>query len=980
MEPFLKQVAVKYLTGPEISSYCFIFPNRRSSAFFRKYLAESASFPFVAPKMVTINELFCRGADVEPMDRVNQLLVLYDCYKELNPNPEPLDEFFFWGDVILSDFNDVDKWLADPKQLYANVSDLKEIQDSYSYLTDNQREAIAEFLSHFSGRNGKLSADIFGESPVKGRFWEIWRILHPLYVSFREALSARGAAYEGMIYRALADKVSEGSVKDVLGRMFPRTEKFIFVGLNALNECEKVLLRKMRDAGIAEFCWDYSGPMITDSCNRSSFFMSRNVEEFPQAGQWDGDALGTPRFRVVSVPSSVGQAKCLPEIFKEIASSQTGGDLSKVGRLEDDGADCAVVLPDEALLMPVLNTIPPEIGDINVTMGYPMSSGALYSLVSDLISLQIHSVSRGGRTMFYHRQVWSVFSNGIFRRAAAKEVEDVVVQVKKNAKYYVPEDDLRGSALTELLFRRVVDDPKSDSPLQIRNLEKYLLEIISYVATAMKDDGGMALELEFAKECYRSVNMLLRIDLPVRPQTYAGLLDSLLGGVSVPFSGEPLKGLQIMGPLETRALDFRNVVILSSNEGMFPKRNVSSSFIPPELRKGFGLPTYEFQDAVWAYYFYRLVTRAENVWMLYDSRTEGMKQGEESRYIKQLQYHFNIPLERYVATSAVSVSSVPAEIPKTEEDMEAIRKIWYSATAVQNYLACPAKFYYSSVKMLKTQEEVAGSIDNAMFGNVYHDTMYCLYCGEEAMAAREPVDKRFSKYVPMRRIAKDYLQGWRRREKEIKEKVDSFICLELNSFEVSGRDLVVSDVIVRYVLKTIDRDIEQMGQRDSFELYGLELELTGELEGHRFIGYIDRLDGLSSCGDAVRVVDYKTGKVSDRESGEINGQNAAKTVDALFNGNSQSRPKILLQFFIYDFLVRQNRDLTGKRLQNCVYSVSDMFKDIPRTNDVCDVFCGMVEERLLELLAEIDSPEKPFSRTDDLRVCEYCDFRMICGR
>ena len=360
--------------------------------------------------------------------------------------------------------------------------------------------------------------------------------------------------------------------------------------------------------------------------------------------------------------------------------------------------------------------------------------------------------------MFYHRQVWSVFSNGIFRRVATQEAEDVVAQVKQGAKYYVPEDDLRGSALTELLFRRVVDDPKSDSAEQIRNLGKYLLEVVSQIAPALKDDGGMALEMEYAKEFYRSVNILMRTDLPVRPQTYAALLDSLLRSVSVPFRGEPLKGLQIMGPLETRALDFRNVVILSSNEGMFPKRSVSSSFIPPELRKGFGLPTYEFQDAVWAYYFYRLITRAENVWILYDSRTEGMKQGEESRYIKQLQYHFNVPIERYVATAGVSISSTPSEILKTEEDMEAIGNVWYSASAIQNYLACPARFYYYSVKKLKPQEEVAGSLDNAMFGNVYHDTMFCLYCGEEAMAAREPVDKRFSKYEPMRRITKEYLE------------------------------------------------------------------------------------------------------------------------------------------------------------------------------------------------------------------------------
>ena len=274
--------------------------------------------------------------------------------------------------------------------------------------------------------------------------------------------------------------------------------------------------------------------------------------------------------------------------------------------------------------------------------------------------------------------------------------------------------------MLDVLFRPVITDPKAASEGQIRNFSQYQKEVICAVAASLAGDMSLALELEYAKEYHKSINVLQEIGLEVLPVTYVRILTQILGSVSVPFRGEPLKGLQIMGPLETRALDFSNLVILSANEGVFPSRSVSSSFIPPELRKGFGLPTYEYQDSVWAYYFYRMISRASKVWMLVDSRTEGMKSGEESRYIKQLEYHFNVPVKRYVVKFGGMKTSQMPVIEKTGDDVDKIKATVLSATALQNYLACTAKFYYSTIKGLKLEEEVTESIDYGMFGVVYH--------------------------------------------------------------------------------------------------------------------------------------------------------------------------------------------------------------------------------------------------------------------
>ena len=971
MKPFLKQVADHYYMKGDVSERTFVFPNRRSMMFFRKYLSEAVAQnspqPLLAPKMVTINDLFGSMSGLVTADRVTLLLELYECYVSLNSKAESLDEFIFWGDVILGDFDDVDKYLVNPDQLFANVADFKAIQDTFSYLSVEQREALEAFIGHFSDRSGKLTVDIDSNDPnVKERFLQIWTLLLPLYKKFNERLKSKGLAYEGMIYRELATGKGADSEK---------REQYVFAGLNALNECEKNVLRSLMNVGAAEFCWDWSGEMATDDKNKASFFMKNNVKEFPQAFTPDREGLGVPEFNVLNVPSSYGQVKHLKSILENLS--------------DPTGAQTAVVLPDESLLMPLLNSVPESVPDINVTMGYPLSASSVYVLMSDIAKMQMHMRQKPSGWQFYHKHVWDIISSGLFRTLT--EGEDMVIcrekadAVRKEGRFYIPQEDLNGHPLMDLIFRPVLKDMSSTDPEQIDAFAEYLQKVLSSIAPIMMGNQETAIELEAAKVFYTSVNSLRSRRLSVMPSTFIRLVEQLASGASVPFKGEPLKGMQIMGPLETRALDFRNVVVLSCNEGMFPRRSVSSSFIPPELRKAFNLPTYEYQDAVWAYYFYRMVSRAEKVWLVYDSRTEGLKRGEESRYIKQLKYHYDLTLNEYVADAELAAFDKEDDIvAKTDEVMDIIGKMTFSASALQNYVFCPMKFYYMSVLKIKADEDVAESLDNAMIGNVYHNTMWALYFGDEAMMSDSPFEKMENQPDKgVDEVTLEYLEKWQSEEMHsvIQTKVESLMKAELNVDEIRGRDLVVRSVIVRYVLETIRKDVALLKRTGvgSFNMIGLEKKVAADICGCRFFGVMDRVDSLMP--GTIRLVDYKSGADSQNVL-SVTDESAETVVARVFDEpySTKKEYKAALQFHIYDRMLRETGLSDGLQICNSLYSTSEMFKGVPTVFPVNGRFSRLMDERLEGLLAELRNKDVPFRRTAETDACKYCDFKMICGR
>ena len=924
MTPFLKQVARHYYTGAgvDICRLCFIFPNRRALRFFEHYLGEEIASgsggPVLSPQLFTMNDFFYRTVGARPSDRIFLLLELYKCYSALNPEAEPLDDFIFWGDTLLGDFDDIDKYLVNPEHLFANVSELKDMQDDWSWLSPAQREAVERFTRHF-----------LTPGSVKEGFLRIWRILLPLYRNFNEALRKQGCSYEGMVYRELAERLAEESAADLMGARHPYSARFIFIGLNALNECEKALLRKMHRAGLCEFCWDYRSEYIKDFNNKSSLFLKDFTIEFPSSFEPDPEGLPQAEFNVISVPGGIAQAKMLPGIFARCKP--------------DPGIETAVVLPDEKMLIPVLNSIPEHIGKLNVTMGYPISGSQLWSLLGDLSALQLHLRQKDGQWHFYHRPLWAVLSNSIVRTVLPEETSARLEELRGRRLFYIPEIALKGDSVLETLFRPVVTENAPD-PAQVRRICLWLQDVLTVLAPALKQEADMQMEIDFAKICHESLGGLLKSELALLPQSLFRLVTQLLSPATVPFEGEPLEGLQIMGPLELRAMDFDNLIILNFNEGVFPRRSVSASFIPPELRRGFGLPTYEYQDAVWAYYFYRMIQRASRVWMVYDSRTEGLKGGEPSRYLYQLEMHFGVKVNHFEALSPLGRGSDSNEIPKTAGQLERLHGSYLSASAVKTYLDCPVKFFYSKVEALKAEKELSESLDPGMLGTVLHETMCELY------PAGSVLDKQF-----LAALLKD--------KARIRPVVEKNIRVQLGSFEITGRNLVFADVVCSYVEAVLKADLKQVETTGPIRILGVEQEEKMTIGGFRFIGYIDRLDSLSP--GTLRVVDYKTGRV--------------EPADLHFDDKTAAVPQIGLQLYLYKRLIEGKAG--GAGISGAIYQPASLMSGGPVAEHSLDeVFCARMESELGAVLENISDLNQAWQRTEDRGKCSFCDFRAICGR
>jgi len=961
MNGFLKQIARHYCTGKsDYSQILFVFPSRRAMAFFVKALREIAAAeggkPFIAPASVSIDDFFWSLSPYDKADRISLIVSLYKSYVSLHKNTsecEGLDDFLFWGDVILNDFSDVDKYCVDAHDLFRNVSELKDMQDDYSDLDPIQVNAIRKFLAHFrsDGENGV----------VKENFARIWNLLGPLYEQFTSSLKNAGKAYDGMMLRELAESVRKVTSADILHTVYPDCDKVVFCGLNVLSTAEKKILSSLKDARLADFCWDYSSDWIKNSENRSSYFMEDNLRQFGQAFSLEScDRI--PRIEVISVPSATGQTKMVSSMLE---NGYADGDVNT-----------AVILPDEALLLPLLNSLPENVQKVNVTMGCPMSSSTFFCLVRDLLRLQQNIRMKDGRPNFYHKYVRNVMDSNIIAAVADEATRSVFARVRNEGRYYVPSESLAGSQLCELIFRKVVpvaDEDVADRKAVMADIRNYLLDILYYIGNAIVSDDGLTKnctrELDFAMECIKQINLLANGELELMPKTYMRLIERTLSSISVPFKGEPLEGLQIMGPLETRALDFETVFILSSNEGVFPRGSLSPSFVTHSLRQAFGMPTYVFQDAVWAYYFYRLIQRANKLVMIYDSRTEGLKSGEESRYIKQLQYAFGeVDIVKKTAVSSPASVKEPEEIEKTAEDIESIRTMELSASALKSFINCPAQFYYSCVKKLAPEDEVSESMDSGMVGNAFHKSMQKLYfpCLEKKVLSKAFLDKLLADREGIRKVVEDAVRK------------------ELNGADIAGRDIITTRMITDYVLNTIGRDKEIMGERAYLELFGLEKKLTCKFHNFNFKGYIDRLDSLKT--GTVRVVDYKTGWVMESDHG-IDDMKAEQVAEAIFgDGPSKGRPLVAFQFFIYDLLLELSGDrdiqdiVRGKNIANSVYSIREMFSNTPYTDEKNIVFYTLMKERLCTLLDDMTDPSIKFERTQDREYCSLCDFKTICAR
>ena len=976
MQTFLSQVAGHYAASPDkLRRTVFIIPNRRSALHLKEQMNELVNAGAAVEGQlrkrigtyISINDFLQKVYGVDTSDRIKLILTLYTCYRELNPKAEPLDEFIHWGRVMIADFDNLDKYLVDAKKLFVNVSDFRAIQDTYQYLTDGQRSAIEHFLRHFRNDAGRVTVNMDADSEsVKARFLQIWNLLGPLYERFNERLEQSDMAYEGRVYRRVAQQLVDGTdVKTLTDSAYPWAGRFVFVGLNALNECEKVILRSLRNAGLAEFCWDFSSRELKDGRNKASLFLKKNVEEFPQAFLLDqAEPLRRPEVNVVSVPSGVGQTKLAPQILASVSGCKS--------------EETVFVLPDETLLMPLLSAIPAEYDTVNITMGYPMDRSSIYGLMKAVGRLQQTMRIKDGVNHFHYKAVRDILSNSLLNAVLTQEESAAVQRAARETRQFIPMEELHGAPLMDVIFAPIMTASESRqvsfslaSAEQNHAIEASYLILLDLLKTRLLDkkrqegdafSSHLDMELDFL-ERYRQIVLSFKdTDLPVLPGTWMRLLDGLLRSESVPFEGDALKGLQVMGTLETRALDFKNVVILSCNEDLFPHRSADNSFIPPELRKGFGMPTLEYQDAVWAYYFYRLIQRAEKVWLVYDNRTEGLLSGEESRYIKQLEYHFRFPLKRFTAVSPVAPTAEDPAIEKTADDIAFLKDEGgrLSASSLQGYLDCPAKFYYQAVKRLRTEDDVKETMDASTLGTVFHAVMEALY-----------KDKRTVSLQDIMAMLTDVTK--------LKAIVREAILSETQTLEIEGRNIIIADVVLQYVKATLRHDADLLSQSgsDSFRIIGLERKFVSKIDGFSFIGFADRIDSFKN--GEVRIVDYKTGKVEDDDI-LISDSNAQAVIEKLFGDNPSGRPKIALQMYLYGRFAHDGLLHPGETLVNSIYSTARLMrKPLPNVPE-SPAFTQMVDERLHGILAEIADTSTPWKRTCDKHVCEKCDFRSICGR
>lgn len=957
METFLKQVAHDLYNKTEgnFTKVAIVFPNKRASLFFNEYLAQESDRPIWSPTYVSISELFRQSSDLSIADPIKLVCDLYKVFQKATGSKETLDDFYFWGEMLIADFDDADKNMADTHALFSNLKDLNELMDNYDFLEEGQKEALSQFFHNFS---------INQVTELKQRFISMWNVLGDIYAEYKALLESQSIAYEGMLYRQVIEQL------DVEALPY---NKYIFVGFNVLNKVEHTLFKKLNEAGKAMFYWDYDTFYLNKTPHEAGEFIRRNLRDFPSelpASFFDN--LNQPKeVTFIESPTENGQVRYLPQWIRENLTSQE--------------KETAVVLCNEALLQPVLHALPDNVKHINITMGFPLSQTPAYSFVNALMELHTSGYNpNNGRYLF--AEVISVLKHP-YTRQLSPEAEKLEQTLTRDNRFYPLPSELKQDNVLELLFT-----PRRNNLDLCSMLSEALKEVavIYQQQAASHSDAFDQLYRESLFKTYTLVNRFHTLieskELNVQAGTFQRLLTRVMSSSSIPFHGEPAIGMQVMGVLETRNLDFRHLIMLSVNEGQLPKAGGDSSFIPYNLRKAFGMTTIDHKIAVYAYYFYRLMQRAEKVTLVYNTATDGINRGELSRFMLQFLIEWGYPVLRKQLEAAQSPQdSTPIIIEKTPDIMERMKSVFdirnnpkalISPSALNCYLDCPLKFYYKYVALLSAPDEVTADIDSAKFGSIFH-------------YAAEHIYKDLTAHGKL--ISKENLETLLKDEVRLQTYVDNgfkklFFNLPPNEQpEYNGIQLINSAVIVKYIQQLLRNDLRYA----PFTFIGSEQRIfenieictsTGDIQS-RIGGIIDRID---SKGESLRIVDYKTGGDADTPA----------NVQSLFIPDKK-RSNYVFQTFLYASIVckklREKNDsrLVAPALLYIHRAASEKYSPViqmgePRKpKEPVDNFAqyeGDFRENLKTLLEDIFNPDISFTQTEIEDKCAYCDFRALCKK
>lgn len=959
MESFLKLVAADLYKHTEgnLAHTAVVFPNKRAGLFFNEYLAQESESPIWSPAYVSISELFRSLSPWEVGDPVKLVCELYKIFRRETQSTETLDDFYFWGEMLISDFDDADKNKVDTDKLFSNLQDLRNIMDDYTFIDDEQEEAIRLFFQNFS---------IERRTALKERFISLWDVLGNIYKGFRESLASQNIAYEGMMYRHVIEHLNVDKLP---------YEKYVFVGFNVLNKVEHTLFTQLKDAGKAVFYWDYDEFYMKENrqavTHEAGEFIRRNLRDFPSplSGELFKNLSKPKEVHYIASSTENAQARYLPQWIRN--------------NLTTPEKETAVVLCNEALLQPVLHSLPAEVKHVNITMGFPLSQTPVYSFLIALLELHTHGFNfKSGRYTF--QSVVTLLKHP-YTRQLTGQAELLEKELTRNNRFY----PLPGELGKDEFLTRLFTPLSGNLNLCIR-LSETLQQVagIYQANTSGTEDTDAFNQLyrESLFKAYTTINRFRTLieedELTVQSETFRRLLVKVLSATNIPFHGEPAIGMQVMGVLETRNLDFRHLVLLSVNEGQLPKSGGDSSFIPYNLRKAFGMTTIEHKIAVYAYYFYRLLQRAERITLMYNTSSDGLNRGEWSRFMLQFLIEWPHPITRQFleagqspqGTSPITVEKTPDVMRRMQSlfDVRANPKAKFSPSALNYYLDCPLKFYYRYVAGLSAPDEVSAEIDSATFGSIFH-------------YAAEHIYKDLTTHGKV--INKEALETLLRNEVKLQDYVDTafkklfFNVPQNEKPEYNGIQLINSAVIARYLKQLLQNDLRYA----PFTFIASEMEVDEPIDiqtpkgviKSRIGGIIDRMD---SKDGTLRIVDYKTGGDAD----------TPPHVESLFIPDKK-RSNYVFQTFLYAAIMCRKQPtmkiapalLYIHRAATETYSPVIQMGEPRKPKEAVEDFSKYEKEyreRLQGLLEEIFNPEKSFAQTEIIEKCTYCDFKALCKR
>ena len=957
METFLKQVAhdLYHKLEGDFAHVAVVFPNKRASLFFNEHLVRETEHPIWSPVYLSISDLFRQASTLQAGDSIKLVCDLYRVYQEVTQSKETLDDFYFWGELLISDFDDADKNLVKTDALFSNLKDLNALMDDFDFLEEGQKEALSQFFRNFS---------IDQVTELKQRFISIWDVLKDIYTGYKERLASQRLAYEGMLYR---DVIEHFDLEK-----FP-CRKYVFVGFNVLNQVEHQLFSRLQEAGKALFYWDYDRFYLEKTPHEAGEFIRRNLRDFPsELPASCFDHLSCPKqITYIESPTENGQTRYLPQWIRE--------------NLTKEEKETAVVLCNEALLQPVLHSLPEEVKHTNITMGFPLSQTPAYSFINALVELHTSGYSAGnGR--FHFDEVTSVLKHP-YTRLLSPLAADLETSLTRDNRFYPLPSELKQDKVLELLFT-----PCSTN-LELCSMVSDALQQVAIRYREQSASSQEAFDQLYRESLFKAYTLMNRFhtlieakDLTVQPGTFKRLLKRVMGTSNIPFHGEPAIGMQVMGVLETRNLDFRHLILLSVNEGQLPKGGGDSSFIPYNLRKAFGMTTIDHKIAVYAYYFYRLLQRAENVTLMYHTASNGVSQGELSRFLLQFLIEWEHPVLRKrleagqtpQTSGSISIEKTPGIMKRMQNvfDRRVNPKALLSPSALNTYLDCPLKFCYQYVGGLQMPDEVTAEIDSAKFGTIFHDAAEHIYkdlSDRNKVIHKEAIGNLLKDNVRLN----DYADNAFKR--------NFFHIPENERPEYNGLQLINSAVIVRYLRQLLEKDLEYA----PFTFVGSEQKISEEIDiqtpkgilKSRIGGTIDRLDAKDGI---LRIVDYKTGGQAD----------TPPSIASLFIPDKK-RSNYVFQTFLYAAIVcRKLREknkcqqvapalLYIHRAASEDYSPVIELKDGRKSKEVVDDF-GKYEtefrKELASLLEELFNPDIPFNQTTIDEKCKYCDFKSLCKR